>query len=536
MTAPPARTVRDAAFDVLRAHGLTTIFANPGSTEISLLVGLPDDIEFVLALHEGSVVGLATGWAIGSGRPALVNVHTTAGLGNAIGALATARVNRVPLVVLVGQQDRRHLAYAPFLAGELDGLGGDYPVSVRQPVRPQDVPGELARACHEAVTGRGPAIVVVPLDDWDHEVEAEVTGELATPDVVVRASAVSVDDVAPLVDVLATARSPAVIAGSRGHDQASWDALVALAEHLDCPVWQEPFGSMAGFPQDHPRFVGLAPMHRAALRATLAPHDVVLVVGAPAIRQYLYAPGPLVEPGTTVLVVTDDAAEVHRSAASIALLASPRHACERLVASLPARKIAGVPPRPVAGTDPIGLPVDGVLRPRDVFAALGTRLAVDTILVEESPSSRELITELIPARLPLGFVSAAMGGLGFALPAAAGLRKAHPDRPVVAIVGDGSAIYGIQALWSAAHYGYGVLYVIMANGRYAVMDRLAEMSARGKAPWPSFGEVSIAALARGFGCPAERIETYDDLVMTLDRVIPTLASRREPLVLDVAVG
>jgi len=118
------RTVRDATFDVLRRHGLTTIFANPGSTEVAFLVDLPNDIDFVLALHEGSVVGIATGWATARDAPALVNLHTTAGLGNAVGALATARANRVPLVVLVGQQDRRHLAAVPFLAGELDGLAG----------------------------------------------------------------------------------------------------------------------------------------------------------------------------------------------------------------------------------------------------------------------------------------------------------------------------------------------------------------------------------------------------------------------------
>src|SRR4051812_12224180 len=116
------RTVRDATFDVLRRFELTTIFANPGSTEVSFLTDLPDDLEFVLALHEGSVVGMATGFATARERPALVNLHTTAGLGNAVGALATARTNRVPLVVIVGQQDRRHLVYRPFLPGELAGL------------------------------------------------------------------------------------------------------------------------------------------------------------------------------------------------------------------------------------------------------------------------------------------------------------------------------------------------------------------------------------------------------------------------------
>ena len=138
---PAAPTVRDVTFDVFRRLGLTTIFANPGSTEVPFLTGLPDDIAFVLALHEGSVVGVATGWAIANDRPALVNLHTTAGLGNAVGALATARVNRAPLVVLVGQQDRRHLALEPFLTGRLEGLAGDYPVWVNQPVTAQDVPG-----------------------------------------------------------------------------------------------------------------------------------------------------------------------------------------------------------------------------------------------------------------------------------------------------------------------------------------------------------------------------------------------------------
>ena len=160
------RTVRDATFDVLRERGLTTIFGNPGSTEVPFLSGFPDDLRFVLALHEASVVGLATGWALGRGEPALALLHTTAGLGNAVAALATARVNRAPLVVLVGQQDRRHLALEPFLAGRLENLAGDYPVRVDLPVLAQDVPGALDRAWHEATSSRGPALVIVPMDDW----------------------------------------------------------------------------------------------------------------------------------------------------------------------------------------------------------------------------------------------------------------------------------------------------------------------------------------------------------------------------------
>src|SRR5438128_1081761 len=160
------QTVRDAALETMRRHELTTIFANPGSTEIAFLAGLPDDFEFILGLHEGAVVGMATGYAIGRGKPAFVNLHTTAGLGHGVSALATARVNRAPLVVVVGQQDRRHLALEPFLTGRLEGLAGDYPVWVNQPVQAADVPAAIARAAYEAATARGPAIVIVPQDDW----------------------------------------------------------------------------------------------------------------------------------------------------------------------------------------------------------------------------------------------------------------------------------------------------------------------------------------------------------------------------------
>src|SRR3954449_10242305 len=142
------------------------MFSNPGSTEVPFLAGLPEDLRFVLALHEGSVVGMAAGYALGRGAPALVLLHSTPGLGNAVAALATARLNRAPLVVVVGQQDRRHLALDPFLAGRLHGLAGEYPVWSDQPARAQDVPGALVRAYHEAATARGPAIVIVPMDDW----------------------------------------------------------------------------------------------------------------------------------------------------------------------------------------------------------------------------------------------------------------------------------------------------------------------------------------------------------------------------------
>ncbi|WP_420120892.1 thiamine pyrophosphate-dependent enzyme [Nakamurella sp.] len=533
------RTVRDAAFDVLRRFGGTTLFSNPGSTEISLLTDLPEDLKFVLALHEGSVVGMATGWAIANQAPAVVILHTTAGLGNAVGALATARVNKAPLVVLVGQQDRRHLAMNPFLAGHrLDELAGDYPVWVNEPARPQDVPGALARAWHEATEHRGPAIVIVPMDDWDAPADGD--DAVAAPARVVRATGVDTAAVDELVTFLDGATAPVIVVGAGTDDEQSWAALQSLAGRLQGPVWQEAFGARAGYPQDDPYFAGHLPSGRSDLRKVLAEHDVILAVGAPVFRQYPHEAGPLVEPGTRIAIITDDPAEANGSPADLAVVAPPAAVCALLAERLTARPAPAEQIRPAV--EHPGRPVgDGAMQAPQVFAALADRIPRNTVIVEESPSSRASLHALLPAREPLGFLSAAMGGLGFGRPASIGVKLAQPDRPVVAVVGDGSSMYAIQALWSAARYRTGVLVVVMSNGRYAIMDRLARMhgettpDGRGSAPWPSFEDLRVSRIADGLGCPARRIETYDELITALDEIVPTLSERHEPLVLDVAV-
>jgi benzoylformate decarboxylase len=171
-----------------------------------------------------------------------------------------------------------------------------------------------------------------------------------------------------------------------------------------------------------------------------------------------------------------------------------------------------------------------------VLAALADRIPREAIVLEEAPVDRPDIHARLPAREPLGYLSAAQGGLGFAMPAAVGLRMALPHRPVVAVVGDGSALYGVHSTWSAVQYGVAPLWVVLSNGGYVVMDRLAEKHDRGDGPWPAFGDVELATIARGFGCPSQRITTHDELVAAFDDAVPTLASRTEPLLLDVEVA
>ena len=228
--------------------------------------------------------------------------------------------------------------------------------------------------------------------------------------------------------------------------------------------------------------------------------------------------------------MTNDPDEAVRSPAELVVLAAPAPVCAALAGRVAARPgYAGqalfTRPDPPAPGHP--------LRPGHVLAALAERLPPDAVLVEEAPSDRPELHARIPAREPLGFVSAAMGGLGFGLPATIGLRMALPERPVVAVLGDGSSLYAIQGLWSAAHYGVGALFLVLNNGGYAVMDRLAEHHG-GEGPWPGFS-VDLAALARAFGCPARRVDRWDDLTTALDDAMRGLSERSEPLLLEVMV-
>jgi benzoylformate decarboxylase len=497
---------------------------------VPFLAGLPDDLEFVLGLHEGAVVGMAAGYALGRGQPALALLHSTPGLGNAVAALATARQNRAPVVVIAGQQDRRHLALDPFLAGKLHGLAGDYPVWSDQPARAQDVPGAIVRAYHEAATARGPAIVIVPMDDWlapsgePHETfgPARLLHSAAADPAVVEALASMVD----------AAEAPAIVAGAGLDSAAGWAAVTALAERLGCPVFQEPFGGAAGFPQDHPQFAGHLSALRARVRETLAPHDVVLVAGTGVLRQYAYDPGPLVHEGTRVAVVTQDPEEAHRSPAELAVLGDPAPVLNALAEQVDARETTPLEPwRPAPPPPPRpGEP----LKAGHVLQAIADRLPRDATLLEESPSSRPELHARIPATEPLGFISA-MGMLGFALPAAVGLKLARPEKPVLTVTGDGASLYQILSLWSAAVYEAGVLFVVLVNGGYAIMDRLAERSGS-DGPWPKVDSVDIGAMARAQGCEAIRITEHADLIGQLDAVMEGLGERRTPLLLEVVVA
>ncbi|ABG04504.1 thiamine pyrophosphate enzyme-like TPP binding region [Rubrobacter xylanophilus DSM 9941] len=517
-------TVREATFDLLRELGMTTVFGNPGSTELPFLSGFPEDFSYVLGLHEGAVVGIADGYAQGRGRPALVNLHTASGLGNASAAIMTAYLNRTPLVIVAGQQDRRHLAAEPFLAGRLTEMAQPYVKWSSQPVRAEDVPAAIARAYHLAAQPpAGPAFVAVPQDDWE-----AVAGEVPRHRVVHRARP-DERELERAARALEAARSPAIVAGAGVDRSGAWEDTVRLAEKLRAAAWADPFASRAGFPQDHPLFRGHLSPAQAALAEELSGHDVVLVLGAPVFRYYRYLPGPVVAEGTELLHVTDDPEEAARAPVGVSLVGDVALAVRHLLGSVrpSGRPAPQPPPAPPAPRAAEPLPVDYALY------AVGRALPEEAVVVEETPSSKPLLHRYIRVRRPGGFYSAASGGLGFGVSAAVGLSIADPERPVVCVVGDGSLAYGLQALWSAGRYARRVVFVVLNNRQYRVLRLLARRDGLGGGlPGTGLEGLDPEGAARSLGCPAETVRGAGELEEALGRALASGGPRLLNVLVD----
>src|SRR5689334_4969527 len=309
-------TVRDATFELFRRHGMTTIFGNPGSTELPMLAEFPSDFRYVLGLQEAVVVGMADGYAQASGSVTHVNLHTAPGVGNAMGALFNAQANKSPLLVTAGQQVRAHMTMKANLTNDQAVRVVDPFVKWSyEPPRAQDVPAALARAIyHASLPPKGPAFVSLPMDDWGQEVDDGDVARVANRKV----GGVSVacpEAVRETAEALNNAANPMMVAGPDIDASGGWDAAVKLAERAKLQVWATPApgGGRIGFPEGHPNFRGVLPPAIGPAGQMMEGHDVVLVVGSSAFPYYPYIPGPATPEGTRLILITSDPEEAARA-------------------------------------------------------------------------------------------------------------------------------------------------------------------------------------------------------------------------------
>jgi len=299
---PPIPTVRDSVIDLMRRLGMTSVFANPGSTELPMFRDFPADFRYVLGLQEAVVVGMADGFAQASGRASLVNLHSAAGVGNAMGNIFTAFKNHTPIVITAGQQARSILPYDPFLgATQAAEMPKPYVKWSIEPARAQDVPLALARAYRIAMQEpRGPVFVSIPVDDWDQPAEYVAVTEVSTA---VRPDPAALAGIGAALDACAR---PAFVVGAGVDHANAWDEVVQLAERHNARVFVAPMSARCSFPEDHRLFAGFLPAMRERIVELLDGHDLIFALGAPAFTYHVEGDGPHIPPGSELIQLIDD--------------------------------------------------------------------------------------------------------------------------------------------------------------------------------------------------------------------------------------
>ena len=511
-------SVREATFELLRSHGMTTVFGNPGSTELPMLREFPEDFHYVLGLQELVVVGMADGFAQASGQTTHVNLHTAPGVGNAVGGIFNAQANKSPLLITAGQQVRAQITMEANLTNREAIIGpAPYVKWAHEPPRAADVPAALARAIyHASLPPAGPAFVSIPMDDWDAEADEDRTAN-AQRRVVNGRAVPDPATLAQLASLLEHAEHPVLVAGPDVDTSGGWDFAVALAEKQRLPVWASPVtgGSRLGFPEAHPQFMGVLPPAIAAVSETLKGHDVVLVVGSSVFAYYPYLPGPLLPEGTTLVAITSDPGEAARAPMGDAIVGDVGLALQQLLTLVGESDRPGPQPRPGPSEPEPSTPMSG----SEAMAALAEVWPADGIAVVETPSTTVALRNRLRISTPGSYYMCASGGLGFGISAAVGVQLAQPNRPVVCVIGEGSAQYGITALWSAVAHRVPVTFLVLRNDEYMILKWFSAMEQVTGAPGLDLPGLDTAAVATGYGVPSREVSGRQELVDALGEAI-----------------
>ncbi|GAA4536838.1 benzoylformate decarboxylase [Pseudonocardia xishanensis] len=501
-------TIGDVTYELLRAHGLTTIFGNPGSNELPFLAGMPEDFRYILGLHEGAVLGMADGYAQALGAPALVNLHAAAGTGNAMGALTNAVNSHTPLIVTAGQQVRSTIGQEVMLAiTEPGNLTRPLTKWSYEPACAQDVPRAMGQAVHLAsLPPRGPVFLSVPYDDWANEATTD-SAHVASRRIAA-GHCLSPDQLTEIAEVLDGARSPALVLGPQVDADGGNADAVSLADALGAPVWIAPSPSRCPFPTRHRSFRGPLPTTVEGVSAALVEHDVILVVGAPAFRYHQFGPGEYLPSGARLLHITGDPGEAARAPVGDAFVGGVGDALARLAAAVKPGQRALLPDLPDFPVPAASSP--GRVQPAELFAQLRKLAPRDAVWVKESTSTSGDFWAHADLDQQGSFYFPAAGGLGFGLPAAVGVQLATPERRTIALVGDGSANYGITALWTAARYGIPVIFIILKNGTYGALRWFADVLDVGDVPGMDVPGIDFSRLAEGYGVSATSVRTVPE--------------------------
>jgi benzoylformate decarboxylase len=394
-----------------------------------------------------------------------------------------------------------------------------------EPPRAEDVPHALARAIHMAsLPPRGPSFLSVPMDDWSAQVDdGNVTHQSART--VSGATQPAPEVVAALAERLRRAERPALVAGPEIDACGGWEAAIGLAELQRLAVYATPAtgGGRIGFPENHPLFQGILAPAVGPLGEALAAHDLVLTVGTSVFPYYPNVPGPLLAEGTALVAITSDPDEAARAPMGDAIVADPALTLIALADAAGESERAAPPVRPA----PEAVPVTDPMSPSTAMRTLAEVFPEDGIVVLESPSATLALRNQLRLSAPGSYYFSSGGGLGFGMPAAIGVALAQPSRPVLCVIGEGSAQYAIQSLWTAAAYEVPVTFLVLRNDEYAILKWFGMLEDIVGAPGLDLPALDCAAVASGYGVRSHVVNGAERLGSALSSA---LASTKPELV------
>ncbi len=550
----PFMSGKQAFLALLRQEGVEYLFGNPGTTELPLMDGLvaEADLRYVLGLQEAVVVAMADGYAEASGKLAVVNVHVAPGLGNALGMLYDAQKAGAPLLVTAGQHDQSFNFTEPILWADLPPIARPFVKWAAEVRRLEDLPRAVHRAAKTALAPpTGPVFLSLPAD----VLNAEADIELGAPTRVaprLRGDRAAVEAAA---DLLARAERPLIMAGDAVAQSRAHGELVQVAELLGAPVYAEGVANTASFPASHPLFRGTFVRLAPAIRQILAQADLLFSVGGDLLTMSLPSDLEPVPADLPIVHLDTDPWELGKNYATrVAILGDPKATLPDLLAALEermdsrrraranqrleetraakARHAQELAARAQAEAQRVPI------TPLALMHAVAQALPPEAVVVDETISSGAGLRTFLRSDDPQSFFGLRGGGIGWGLPAALGVQLALPTRPVVGLIGDGSAMYTCQALWTAAHYRLGVTLVILNNASYRILKQrihamkgLASQADRYVGMDIEDPRVDFVGLAESLGVAAERVEKTAEVGPALARAL----GRGGPTLIDVTL-
>ena len=548
---------KHALAEMLVAEGVEYIFGNPGTSETPFLDGLQDypQLRYIQALQEGTAVGMADGYARATGKPAFANIHIAGGLANGISGLYNAFRGGTPLVLTAGNSDTRMLISEPVLSGDLVEMTEQYTKWSVEVRHASDIPVAIRRAFKEAKTPpTGPVFVSFPWNTLDEEIDFDAVASSEgyfriRPDA---------EAVARATELLASAENPVIVVGDRVAQAGAVEQVTRVAELTGARVVATAY-SEVNFPTAHPQWGGMLNLNSPATARQFENADVVLAVGTDVFASFLYVDVPFLQPEAKLIHMDSNYWEIEKSyPTDVGIMADPRAGMADLAESLDGEMTGSQ--REAAATRAATL---AARRERDneryqerikptwdnkpmpverMMHELAAAAPPDTIIADEAVTSRPAVNRAFDFEKPGDIYGIRGGALGWAMPGALGVKLAHPERPVLAVVGDGASMYTVQALWTASRYNIPVVYAICNNQAYRILkvnmevylrDMLDDRERDSDYVGMDFANrLDLAMMAQAMGVHGERIDDPSDIGPAVRRAFES----GKPALLDISIS